>query len=66
MKASNAHLRNSCDAWLLPTMVLASFGLFIAVGLASFGFLSRAQATRQDVAMFMALPISLGCLVVIV
>jgi heme peroxidase len=46
MKASNAHLRNSCDAWLLPTMVLASFGLFIAVGLASFGFLSRAQATN--------------------
>ena len=46
MKASNAHLRNSCDTWLLPTMVLASFGLFIAVGLASFGFLSKAQATN--------------------
>jgi Animal haem peroxidase len=46
MKASNTHLRNSCDAWLLPTMVLASFGLFIAVGLASFGLGSRVQATN--------------------
>ena len=46
MKASNTHLRHSCDAWLLPTMVLASFGLLIAVGIASFGFWSRAQATN--------------------
>ena len=46
MKASNTHLRNSCDAWLLPTMVLASFGLFIVVGVAGFGFWSRAQATN--------------------
>src|SRR4030095_12206892 len=46
MKASSIHLRNSCDAWLLPTMVLASFGLLIAVGLASFGFWSSAQATN--------------------
>src|SRR5689334_559051 len=46
MKASNTHLRHSCDTWLLPMMVLGSFAVFIAVGLASFGFLSRAQATN--------------------
>jgi hypothetical protein len=46
MNASNTYLRNSRDAWLLPTMVLASFGLFIAVGLASFGFWSTAEATH--------------------
>jgi Animal haem peroxidase len=46
VRASHTHLRNSCDAWLLPTMVLASFGLLIAVGLASFGLWSRAQATN--------------------
>ena len=46
VKASHNHLQNSCDAWLLPTMVLVSFGLFIAVGLASFGLWSRAQATN--------------------
>src|SRR4029077_4192442 len=46
MKPSNTHLRNSSDAWLLPTMVLASFGLLVAVGLTSFGFLSRIQATN--------------------
>ena len=45
MKSSNSHLQNSCDIWLLPTMILASFGLFIAVGLASFGLLSVAQGT---------------------
>ena len=46
MKASNTHLRNSCDAWLLPTMVLTSFALFIMVGFATFGFWSRAEATN--------------------
>src|SRR5262249_21343664 len=45
MKDSNTDLRNSCDTWILPAMVLVSFGLLIAVGLASFGFSSRAQAT---------------------
>jgi Animal haem peroxidase len=47
MKASNTDLPNSCDAWLLPTMVLASFGLLVAVGFAGFGFCSKAQATND-------------------
>ena len=46
MKPSNTHLPDSYDAWLLPTMVLASFGLLIAVGVASFGFWSRVDATN--------------------
>src|SRR5262245_32877596 len=48
MKASNTQLPNSCDAWLLPTIVLASFGLLVMVGFASFGFLSRVQATNTE------------------
>src|SRR5262245_16389134 len=46
MKPSNTQLRNSCDLWLLPAMVLASFGLLIVVGVTSFGFLSIVPATN--------------------
>jgi len=46
MKEPNTHLLKSCDAWLLPTMVFASFGLLLAVGFAGFGFSSRAHATN--------------------
>ncbi|HEY6152678.1 MAG TPA: hypothetical protein VIW07_02955, partial [Candidatus Udaeobacter sp.] len=46
MKASNTCPRKSCDTWILPMMVFVSFGLLITVGVASFGFSSRAQATN--------------------
>src|SRR5262249_14984182 len=48
MKSSNTHPRNSCDAWLLPTMVLVSFGLLVAVGLGTFGFGPKAEATHAE------------------
>ena len=46
MKASNTHQQKSCGVWFLPTMLLASFGLFIAVGLGGFGFWSSVQANN--------------------
>src|SRR5215472_19384683 len=46
MKDSNTYLRNSCDAWLLPALVLVSFGILLAVGFADFGLFSKAQATN--------------------
>src|SRR4029450_8225121 len=46
MKASNTQLTNCRDAWLVPTIMRASFGVLIAVGFSWFGLWSRAQATN--------------------
>jgi hypothetical protein len=46
MKASNTHVPNSGDAWLLATMVVTSFGVLLTVGFSWFGLFSKAQATN--------------------
>src|SRR4030095_5661151 len=46
MKPSNAHVPKSGDAWLLPTMLVTSFGVLLTVGFSWFGLFSKAQATN--------------------
>ncbi len=46
MKASNTDLPELRDAWLLPAMVIVSFGILLTVGFAGFGLFSKAQATN--------------------